>query len=300
MESSSELDPKRQRVRALMMLFFLATCIPFGFSDSSKPGATDFAKPWIGPDGETLPFRTYDEIEDFLLTADVLNQDVIPIGTTKPRKVLLEREGLRANACFRDVDIYMATAIIPGHGTRTHWRDSCEFECAAYQLAKLLGLNNIPPVVKRRIGNKEGTLQIWVENTFNEFDRAEKSLVPPDSWRYKMQWHVMALFDALIYNDDRTAANILYDQDWTMWLIDHTRSFTRISSLPEPLLFKYCERNVWNRLLNLDEGAVKEALSEYLRSQEISALLKRREELIAYFQKRIERKGEKKVLFSFY
>jgi hypothetical protein len=223
----------------------------------------------------------------------------IPVGVTRPRKVLLEKEGVRAYACFRDVDIRKTKAVFPKRGIRRHWRDSHKFECAAYQLAKLLGLKNIPPVVIRRIGDTQGSLQIWLERATMEKVRARKSIYPPDTWRHKMQWEVMRVFDALIHNDDRNAGNVLYDEDWTLWMIDHTRAFPRVSELPEPHLFKHCPNTFWEKLRDLDEHVLKKHLGQYLESAELKALLKRRDKLAEYIQDEIERRGERQVLFAF-
>ena len=254
---------------------------------------------WIGSEGEPLPFEKDEEILDFLRTARVVEMEGIPTGVTRPRKVLLEKEGVRAYACFRDVDIRENKAVLPKIGIRRHWRDSHQFECAAYELARLLGLNNIPPVVIRKIGDTQGSLQIWLERATMETVRARKSLDPPDVWRHKMQWEVMRVFDALIHNDDRNAGNVLYDEDWTLWMIDHTRSFPRVSDLSEPPQFQYCPRTFWEKLRNLDEHVLKEHLGQYLESAELKALIKRRDKLTEYIQEEIERRGERQVLFAF-
>ena len=110
----------------------------------------------------------------------------------------------------------------------------------------------------------------------------------------------MQVFDALIHNDDRNGGNFLYDQDWNLWLIDHTRCFPRISELPKPLKIQHCERNLWNKLQSLEEESVKERLGPYLESAELKALFKRREKLIKYLEDQISQRGERQVLFSFY
>ena len=179
------------------------------------------------------------------------------------------------------------------------WRDCCLFECAAYQLGKLLGLRNIPPVVRRQIKCTEGTLQIWVEQALMESDRARQRIAAPDSWRFGMQWQVKDVFDALVHNDDRNGGNFLYDRDWKLWLIDHTRCFPLISELPKSIRIKYCERSLWEKLQSLDEALVEERLSPYLESDELNALFKRKEKLIRYIQEQIEQRGEDQVLFTF-
>jgi hypothetical protein len=161
-------------------------------------------------------------------------------------------------------------------------------------------VNNIPPVVMREIKGEEITLQIWLEGALMEKDRASQKKNPSNPWRHGMQWQVMHIFDALVHNDDRNAGNMLYDKDWKLWLIDHTRCFPRISDLPQNLKVKHCERNLWENLQGIDEDALEERLAPYLESAELKALFKRRTKLIKHIEELIEQRGEKRVLFSFY
>ena len=283
-------------VATCMFALGVAVAMPI---EAESPVAKSSIRIWIGPDGDPLPFKTNTEIEEFLRTAKVVRVEEIPVGVTDPRKVWLEKDGIQAKACFRTVDIFERQLVLPRKGVRKNWRDCCRFECAAYQLAKLLGLNNIPPAVMRKIKGTDGTLQIWVENATMETERARKSIYPPNPWRHKMQWQVMRIFDALIYNDDRNAGNILYDSDWNVWMIDHTRSFSRISDLPMPNQIRHCEKVLWERLRSLNKEEVEETIGDYLGSAELKALFKRHDKLVAYIEDQIALRGEKQVLFSF-
>ena len=49
-----------------------------------------------------------------------------------------------------------------------YFRDNYIYEPAAYQLSLLLGLDNVPPATLRKIDNKNGSVQIWVENAMTE------------------------------------------------------------------------------------------------------------------------------------
>ena len=48
---------------------------------------------WIGPDGSPLPFRNFEEIEDFLASATIVAAEDIGSGVTKPKKILLAKDG---------------------------------------------------------------------------------------------------------------------------------------------------------------------------------------------------------------
>lgn len=278
----------------------IAAVLPASVHAQAAAGTSSVEWVFLDATGKPLPFKTDDEIEEFLLTATIVEMEEIPVGITDPRKARLEKNGIQLYACFRDVDIHRRQETLPGIGIRRNWRDCCKFECAAYRLGKLLGLRNIPPVVMREIKGKEITLQIWVEGALMETDRASQKINPPNPWRHGMQWQVMHVFDALIHNDDRNAGNMLYDRDWKLWLIDHTRCFPQISDLPKTLKVKHCEKNLWENLQNLDEEVVKERLDEYLESAELKALFQRREKLVQYIEDQIEQRGERQVLFSFY
>jgi len=254
---------------------------------------------WIGPDGKPLPFKSDVEVLDFLRTAEVLKLEKIPEGVTKPRKVYLEKDGIQALAIFRDVDIHKNRWNDPNAGPRVDFRDNCLYECAAYRLSRILGMNVVPPVVPREIKGKKGTLQIWVEKAMTETNRLERKIIPPDMWRWVMQHQVMEIFDQLVYNDDRNVGNILIDADWNLWLIDHTRCFRTFGEIPNAKKIRNCERGLWEKLRSLNEELAEAELGDYLRSTEIDGLMKRRELLVEHIQGLIDTRGEEAVLFQF-
>jgi hypothetical protein len=179
-----------------------------------------------------------------------------------------------------------------------NFRDDCIFECAAYELSRLLGLNNIPPVVKRKLFRKVGSLQLWVENTITEDQRKKEGQTPPDERRWRHQTQVMRIFDNLIYNEDRNPGNILYDSTWKMWMIDHTRAFRRYSRLKKGASFEQCERGMWERLQRLSKEDVKKSVGRFLHPAELKGILKRRDLIVARIQELINLQGEEEVLFQ--
>ncbi len=50
---------------------------------------------WIGPDGEQLSFRSNEEIEEFLRTAEIVSRKRVGEGINNPLKVLLEKDGIQ-------------------------------------------------------------------------------------------------------------------------------------------------------------------------------------------------------------
>jgi len=257
---------------------------------------------WQGPNGESLPFRNNEEIEEFLRTAKVVSQKRVGEGITNPLKVLLEKDGVQMHAVFRDVRVESNQKKMNDGTTKYFFRDDARFECAAYELSKLLGLNTVPPAVERKIREKKGTLQAWVENVTTERALRKETDVPPtggiNRWRWIMQRQNIYIFDNLIYNEDRNLGNILIEPDWNLWMIDHTRAFRRWKALMNPEQVQFAERSLWEKLQALDETVVRAELKDFLKPVEINGLIERKGLLVAHIQKLIDERGEKDVLFT--
>ena len=263
-------------------------------NDRLQPAA---APVWLDADGNPLPFQTDEEILEFLRTADVVSVEDIPIGTTNPQMVTLEKDGVRVNAAFRDVDVTHERVGLSDGSFRMNLRDYSMFECAAYEVAQLLGLDNVPPTVERRIRRQLGSLQLWLENVMMEQDRVERRLQGPGiKWLRQMQ--TMYIFDDLIGNDDRNAGNILIDPDWKLWLIDHTRAFqVRLDSMNIEKII-WCERGLWQKLQSLDVAQLTSRVDEFVTDFEIREVLRRRDLLVAHIQRLIDERGEGAVIFE--
>jgi hypothetical protein len=163
----------------------------------------------------------------------------------------------------------------------------------------MLGLNNVLPVVRREIEERKGILQLWLENALMERKRAKLNLDPPDPEQHEKQMDTLRVFDALVHNDDRNPTTILYDPQWKLWMLDHTRCFPRVSNLPDPSEVNRCEKSLWQNLRGLEEEEVKERLKPYLKKQELKSLLKRRQKLISHIEQLIDQQGEEAVIYTF-
>lgn len=253
---------------------------------------------WIGIDGKPLPFKSHDEIKEFLRKAKVISKHGVDTGVSNPWRLVLEKDGVRANAVFRHVNILKDNWVDPKRGPRLRWRDYCVYECAAYELSQLLGLDVVPPTVQRQIERVDGSLQLWIEGAMMEKERMEQNIQPPNMLRFVLQIQVMKIFDDLIYNDDRNLGNILYDKDWKHWLIDHTRAFRLFNELPEVSQLQRCERGLWENLQKLDEAVVRERMKGLLNGMEIKGLLQRIDLMIEHYRARIAEKGEAYILYT--
>ncbi|NHZ73252.1 MAG: hypothetical protein GWP16_02130 [Nitrospirae bacterium] len=239
------------------------------------------------PDGEPLPFKTLEEVEDFLDTADIVWKEKLESGTNKrKRKIMLEKGGVQAHAILRTG---YEVKDSPGGG----FVDSCHSEVAAYELSRLLGLESVPPAVRR----KGGSIQIWIENATTDASRRKKGVEPKDPVAFEQQIQVMGVFDNLIANTDRNPGNILIDGDGKVWFIDHTRSFAGQTELKYPDRITGCDQEMWKRLQALSDAELTEAMRPYLRLYR-NELLVRRQLVVQAIQSQIDSEGEDAVLFE--
>jgi len=253
---------------------------------------------WLGPDGEPLPFTTDAEALEFLRTAEVVESEEIGGSINRPLKLTLELDGVRAHAIFRTVEVERAEMRNVQEHARG-FRDSYVFEVAAYELSRLLGLDNVPPATLRTLDGEDGSIQLWIEQAKGVEDRMEEGIAEQHEQLWLFQKQNMVVFDNLIYNFDRNPGNMLIDPYGKVWFVDHTRTFKILPSLADRGDVKVCERKLWEGLRNLDPEEARERLDPYLTRVQIDALLARRDKLVKMIQKKIARHGEQAILFEF-
>lgn len=247
-----------------------------------------------------MPFETEDQLLEFLKTADVVSDKTITSGgITQPHKLVIEKDGIRVNAIFRTVDEEKMQGNTGGGRADLFFRDCYIFEPAAYELSRMLGLDNVPPAALRKVKNTKGSIQIWLEHAMTEEKKVKDNIQPPDDQQWQKQVQIMNVFDQLVFNTDRNRGNILIDPNWKLWMIDHTRAFRRIPDLQRADSLKLCERNFYHNLQALDEATARQRLKDYLTSYELDALFKRRKLILDHYAKIIAEKGEDKVLYTF-
>ncbi|HJO03583.1 MAG TPA: hypothetical protein QGG47_06395 [Acidobacteriota bacterium] len=260
--------------------------------------------------GAALPFESDAGVLEFLRSAEIVSQSRYDEGGRpiafddadefgRGTYLLRLRQGdLELDAIFRSIEDRLGVARFVDGSTEVHFRDSGLFECAAYELSAMLGLFQVPPAVRRRIGPVEGSLQIVAPTWFSESDRVTGGLADPSSQRWNKQLATMNVFDALIANPDRNRRNLLYDETWRLWITDHSRAF-RVSTRLDEAPLQAIERSFWVSLGGLESGAISDAVSAYLSDGELSALLERRDRLVAHFESLIEQRGEPMVMFGY-
>jgi hypothetical protein len=255
---------------------------------------------WLDAEGKPLPFQTHAEAQEFLRSAQVTSQENVPVGVTKPKKLLLEKDGLKVHAKFGYVDRTGQHEKLTDGSVEMYFIDSYRSDMAAYELGLELGMDNIPPAVMREVNGEKGIVQLWIQGLTSYEDwMNEGNSGQPSSLYLQRQVKDMRTFDLLIRNTDRNRGNIMWDSSYHLWLIDHTRSLARDPNLRKADEFKGCSRKLFQAIQDLKEKAVAERLSPYLGNFEIKALFKRRSKLLKLVNDAIKKKGEDEILFEY-
>jgi hypothetical protein len=263
-------------------------------SEDAAVVEAEVTRRWLGPDGDPLPFQTDDEVLEFLRTAEVVGRRTVEAGINRFPRFDLERDGVRARAIFRTVDHELRRTRRPDGRYYVRWVDHYTGECAAYELARALGLGFVPPTVIRRFGTQRGSLQIWIEGARDE---GAPDFQPPRPLAWvKQQWD-LALFDNLILNVDRNAGNFLAGPDYRLWVYDHGRAFQPKPELLAPEKLRLVNRTVWDRLQSMSDEALKDVVREYLAPDQLIALVERRALLIEHVQTLADERGEEGVFY---
>ncbi len=240
--------------------------------------------------------------ETFLRTAAVVEAPrPINKGVTNTRYAVLEKDGITHRAHIQTID-EAKTKFETTRGTEMNFKDTYKFNIAAYELAKLLGIEDmVPPSVERRQSGTTGAFTWWIDDVLmDETKRVHDHVTPPDLDRWNRQMYVVRVFDQLIFNTDRNLGNLLIDKNWNIWMIDHTRAFRMGKNLPAPKNLVQCDRGLLAHLRTLDKSAIQEKLGapHLLTGMEIDGLLARRDKIVKFFDDQIKAKGENAVLYD--
>ena len=259
----------------------LATTVTAAAAGQAAPvaassAATQCARAWTGMEAA---------IERQLATAPVVTMEAVPIGVTKPQRGTFAPGGPAARFAWK--------ALPPAR--RNGFLESYKAEIAAYRLDRLLGMGMVPPVVERTIEGKVGAAVYWIEHTTG-WDKDKPVQGPEPEW--SKQISRMKLFDQLIANVDRNQGNLLYDRDWHLFLIDHSRAFTSRTSTDGIAAINTVDRGLWTKMDALTAADVSRALGAWLSPAEQQALLTRRDRMRQAIQKLVKQKGASRVFLD--
>jgi hypothetical protein len=240
-----------------------------------------------------------EEMETFLLKAKIVRTRGIDTGITNTRRATLSDGVITHDAQIQTIDQTLSKFEAPGALPEFNFVDSYRYNIAAYRLALLLGLDNVPMSVERSVGDKRAAVTWWIDDVMiDEGTRQKKQVRSPDNQRTSMQIHIMRVFDELISNRDRNAGNLLWTSDWKMWMIDHTRCFRLSETLLKPALLERIDRSLMNNLRALTRESVTQAVGSSLTRYEIGAMLARRDAIVKLFEMKIAERGEAAILYT--
>jgi hypothetical protein len=234
------------------------------------------------------PALTDAEIEAFLLKADVIRTKATKKGVTGSLQATMTDGRITHEVHIQVID-ESKREFKSARGVEFNFRDSWMFNVAAYKIDRLLGLNLVPVSVARRWRQTPAAYTWWVDDVLmDEGDRLKGRVPPtkPKEWNEQMQ--LVRIFDQLIYNTDRNMGNLLITKDWRVWAIDHTRAFRTHDTLKSPENVTRCDREVLERMKQLDKDTLKREVGPHLDDWQIRALLARRDRIVA----KLEQGGE--------
>lgn len=241
---------------------------------------------------------TKDQIKVFLRTAKIINEKASSKGVTHPWRLTLTDGSITHDASFQSIDERTPAKKFESGRLEFGFVDSYKYNIAAYQLAELLGVEDMLPVyVERKWQGKTGSISWWLPVKMDEADRAQKKIAAPDTDKWNNQMYRIRVFDELVYDEDANLTNVLIGEDWTIWRVDFTRAFRTTKDLHDPKNLVKCDRQLFDKLKSLTFDAVAEKTKPYLTKSEVKGLMVRRDKIVAAFQTLIAEKGEQEVLY---
>lgn len=219
------------------------------------------------------------ERELFLRTAEAVAAKPAGGGQTGTLRVTLRSGRVSADAHVQSINVRASVARDILH-LESDFTDSYRYNIAAYLLDRLLRFNMLPVAVERSFRGKPASYTWWVQSARTEAQRYLSRTQPPDRPAFDLRMGRVRVFDFLIGNADRNKSNLLIDPQWNLWMIDHTRAFRTRPASPFPPLADACAPPTFHSVQALDPAAVRAALTPWLETQQIDALLERRRTLL--------------------
>ena len=246
----------------------------------------------------TEPKLTEEQERDFLLHAKVIKSKQTSKGVTSPWRLTLSDGTLTHDAIFQSVDERKNSMSFSDGRTELNFKDSYHFNIAGYELAKLLGMDDMVPMyVERKWNGQSGSIGWWLAVKMDEIERTKQHIQAPDPDGWNKQMYKIRVLDQLVYDTDPNLTNVLITEDWKIWRIDFTRGFRLYKDLRDPKDLVMCDRKLLDRLRKLDEDELAENTKKQLTKGELKAVIARRDKIVERFDKLVAEKGEGAVLY---
>lgn len=261
---------------AAVLVLLPAATVASGFDEADAVTEQCLAKGTIVKKIRNLDGVTHPEL--FLINCN---------GTERPAVVKRLHETTRGIKRFEDGSWEM------------NYSDSYRYERAAYLLDRELGLDMVPVAVIREVRRSESAVLEWIDEASHVQDAPRKP-TGPQMAELARQKALMRLFDALIYNVDRNPSNYLVDdEDWRLYLIDHSRAFRELNSLPKSFKESRARlsRGLYERLEGLEEESLTELMDGLISQGQVKKMLERRDRILEKIERDCQEWGDS-VIFS--
>lgn len=270
--------------RAMLGVAFCLGALPLAAQAPAPPEVATAAPPATAPaTGAKIWVGHYAEFEEYLRTAAIERVTSVPVGVTKPKRAFFAPGGPVESVVVKHLPM----------GQRQGFWESYKSEIAAYELDRLLGLDMVPVTLERRVEGELASIQLWVQGCRLLKDVNQSACPRPMEWA--KQVCRQRVFDNLIANIDRNAGNLLVDGEWNLILIDHSRAFAS-DRMPFEKEMTRIDREMLGRLKALDEaGLMKRIRPWVLGDGNVRGILKRRDRIVADFERLAREKGEAAV-----
>jgi len=244
------------------------------------------------------PQLTAEQQREFLLTAKIIRYRQAGKGVTDTYRLTLSDGSITHDASFQSINERQSYKRF-GEGGEANFVDSYLYNLAAYELARLIGLEDMLPVtVERKWKGKTGSLTWWLPVRMTMGQKEDKKIHSPDPAAWNNSICKVRVFAELVYDTDRNNPdNILIGDNWEVYMVDFSRAFRLFHDLRRPENLVRCSRELLEKLRALDSGELAAKVGKYLTGPEIEGIMKRRDKIVANFDRLIAEKGESAVLY---
>jgi hypothetical protein len=230
------------------------------------------------------PEMNEEQMKEFLLKAEVVKSKRTSKGITAPYRLTLSDGTVTHDAAFQAVNKSLPRMQFSDGRVEMNFIDSYKYDMAAYELAKLVGLQDMMPVtVLRKWNGQTGALTWWLPVVMDEEGRLNSKVQPPDPEAWNKQMYKMRVFSELVYDTDRNLGNVLITKEWKLYMIDFTRAFRLYAELRTPKDLVKCDKQLLEKLRALKAEDLTEATKGILSKGEVGAVMKRRDKIVALF-----------------
>jgi hypothetical protein len=244
------------------------------------------------------PALTKEQMKQFLLTAKVIKSGPAHKGVTNTLRLTLTDGTITHDAHFQPIDEHAMMKELASGRTEMRFVDSYKYNIAAYELAAMLGLDDMVPVyVERNYDGKKGSFGWWLPVKMDEADRVKQKIPVPDLDSWNKQMYRVRVLDQLVYDTDANLTNVQIGEDWKIYRIDFSRAFRLYKDLQSPKDLAQCDRQLFTKLKALDGNELAVRTKGFLTKQEVQAVMTRRDKIVDHFQKQIAEKGENEILY---